>query len=53
MKRYEGVLAGLEAELGWIRDTYANLHRHPELSLEEHRTLEVVAERNSPHLGTR
>ncbi|MET3721858.1 MULTISPECIES: amidohydrolase [unclassified Arthrobacter] len=39
------VLAGLEAELGWIRDTYTDLHRHPELSLEEHRTSELVAEK--------
>ncbi|MEW1821157.1 amidohydrolase [Arthrobacter sp. NPDC080031] len=42
MSGYEAVLAGLEAELGWIRDTYIDLHRHPELSLEEHGTSKLV-----------
>ncbi|MDR6413326.1 hypothetical protein [Pseudarthrobacter sulfonivorans] len=37
------VLAGLQAELGWIRDAYMELHRHPELSFEEHRTAQLVA----------
>jgi hippurate hydrolase len=39
------VLAGLEAELPWVRDVYKDLHRHPELSLEEHRTSQLVAEK--------
>jgi len=39
------VLAGLEAELGWVRDTYRDLHRHPELSLEEHRTARLVEDK--------
>lgn len=38
------VLAGLKAELGWVRDTYIELHRHPELSLEEHKTSQLVAD---------
>ncbi|QHK20118.1 amidohydrolase [Pseudarthrobacter psychrotolerans] len=45
MSGYSTVLAGLEAELGWVRDTYTDLHRHPELSLEEHRTSQLVAEK--------
>ncbi|SDT52080.1 hippurate hydrolase [Pseudarthrobacter equi] len=39
------VLAGLEAELGWVRDTYRDLHRQPELSLEEHRTARLVEDK--------
>lgn len=42
MSGCEAVLAGLEGELAWIRDTYMDLHRHPELSLEEHGTSRVV-----------
>jgi hippurate hydrolase len=42
MNDSETVLAGLEAELGWIQDTYIDLHRNPELSLEEHRTSKLV-----------
>ncbi|MGO4585605.1 amidohydrolase [Arthrobacter sp. 2RAF6] len=42
MSGCEAVLASLGAELGWIRDTYIDLHRHPELSLEEHRTSTLV-----------
>lgn len=42
MSGSEAVLAGLEAELGWIRDTYIDLHRHPELSLEEQETSKLV-----------
>jgi hippurate hydrolase len=38
-------LAGIEAELGWVRDTYKNLHRHPELSMEEHQTAKLVTDR--------
>ncbi|MDQ0029399.1 amidohydrolase [Arthrobacter bambusae] len=42
MSGCEAVLASLEAELGWIGDTYIDLHRHPELSLEEQRTSKLV-----------
>ena len=45
MSNAEKVLAGLEAELGWIRDSYRDLHRHPELSLEEHRTARLVEDK--------
>lgn len=43
MSSHHTVLAGLEAELPWVRDVYKDLHRHPELSLEEHRTSQLVA----------
>lgn len=42
MSSLSTVLAGLDSELGRIRDTYSDLHRHPELSLEERRTSKVV-----------
>ncbi len=45
MNSGQTILAGLGTELGWIRDTYRDLHRHPELSLEEHRTSQLVAEK--------
>jgi amidohydrolase len=45
MNSHPTVLAGLDAELPWIRDVYKDLHRHPELSLEEHRTSQLVAEK--------
>jgi len=45
MSGYDTVLAGLDSELGWVRDTYTELHRHPELSLEEHKTSQLVAEK--------
>lgn len=45
MSSSDTVLATLDAELGWIRETYTELHRHPELSLEEHATAEVVEAR--------
>ncbi|QOD02617.1 amidohydrolase [Pseudarthrobacter sp. BIM B-2242] len=45
MSSHHTVLAGLEAELPWVRDVYQDLHRHPELSLEEHRTSQLVAEK--------
>ncbi|MFY9634973.1 MAG: amidohydrolase, partial [Cellulosimicrobium cellulans] len=45
MSSHHTVLAGLEAELPWVRDVYQDLHRHPELSLEEHRTAQLVAEK--------
>lgn len=45
MGNVQEVLAGLDGELGWIRDTYQDLHRNPELSLEEHRTARLTEER--------
>ncbi|MCB5292036.1 amidohydrolase [Arthrobacter sp. SO3] len=42
MSSSDTVLAALDSELGWIRETYTDLHRHPELSLEEHRTSKTV-----------
>lgn len=45
MSGSDTVLAGLDSELGWLRDTYTQLHRHPELSLEEHRTSKLVEEK--------
>jgi hippurate hydrolase len=45
MSSSDTVLAGLDSELGWIRETYTELHRHPELSLEEHRTSQTVEDK--------
>jgi amidohydrolase len=42
------VLAGLDATRTWQERFYRNLHRHPELSHQEHDTAAVVADR----LGT-
>jgi amidohydrolase len=39
------VLAGLDGIRGWQEDFYRNLHQHPELSHQEHRTAARVAER--------
>lgn len=45
MDSSDTVLAGLDSELGWVRETYTELHRHPELSLEEHQTSNRVQEK--------
>lgn len=45
MNNSETVLAGLDTELAWLRETYTQLHRHPELSLEEHETSKIVEEK--------
>ena len=45
MNSSETVLAPLDSELGWLRETYMQLHRHPELSLEEHETSKTVEEK--------
>jgi amidohydrolase len=45
MSGSDTVLAGLDSELGWLRETYTRLHRHPELSLEEHETSKLVEEK--------
>ncbi len=39
------VLAGLADVRGWQEDFYRDLHSHPELSHQEHRTAAAVAER--------
>ena len=38
------VLSQLESELEWLRRLYMELHRNPELSLEEHATSKIVQE---------
>lgn len=45
MSSHPTVLAGLEAELPWVRNLYKDLHRNPELSLKETRTAQLVAEK--------
>ena len=44
----EQVLAGL-SDLGWQEEVYRDLHAHPELPHEEHRTAGVVVERLRVH----
>ncbi|SLM89133.1 amidohydrolase [Brevibacterium yomogidense] len=39
------VLAGIGQELDWQQELYEDLHRHPELGLEEHRTAGIVEDR--------
>src|SRR5919107_1787949 len=39
------VLAGLESVRGWQEELYRNLHAHPELPHQEHRTAVTVAAR--------
>ena len=39
------VLAGLGAVRGWVEELYRDVHAHPELPHQEHRTAEVVAAR--------
>ncbi|BBX07121.1 amidohydrolase [Mycolicibacterium aichiense] len=39
------ILAGLPAVRQWQEDFYRDLHRHPELSHQEHRTAGLVAEK--------
>src|SRR5689334_13837634 len=48
-KRTTHLLAGLEDRLQALGELYRDLHRHPELSMQEHRTASIVAEhlRNS------
>ena len=46
------VLGSLDQELAWQRDLYKDLHRNPELSLEEHRR-QIGSRRGSPASGTR
>ncbi|WP_227983123.1 amidohydrolase [Nocardia spumae] len=43
--RNDEVLAGLAGIRGWQEEFYRDLHRHPELSHQEHRTAGLIAER--------
>ncbi len=43
--RGAAVLAGLVGIRGWKEDLYRDLHQHPELSRQEHRTAGIVAHR--------
>jgi metal-dependent amidase/aminoacylase/carboxypeptidase family protein len=43
--RVSTVLAGLDGVRGWQEELYRDLHRHPELSHQERRTAQGVAER--------
>lgn len=45
MNPSQHVLSGLDSELAELRDLYRDLHRHPELSLEEHATSKMVEEK--------
>jgi len=42
MSAVDAVLSDLEADLSWERALYEDLHRHPELSLNENRTAGIV-----------
>jgi amidohydrolase len=41
----ESVLAGLVSVRAWQEELYRDVHQHPELSHQEHRTAELVADR--------
>jgi hippurate hydrolase len=43
--RLAAILDRLPQIRGWQEDLYRDLHRHPELSTQEHRTAAIVAER--------
>lgn len=45
MNSDSAVLAGLAGVRSWQEDLYRNLHQHPELSHQEHRTAAAVAQR--------
>jgi amidohydrolase len=42
MAALDDVLGSLEQELDWQRELYQELHRNPELSMEEHRTADRI-----------
>ena len=44
VQRTTGLLAGLEDRLPPWGEIYRDLHRHPELSMQEHRTAGIVAQ---------
>lgn len=41
----DALLTDLDALIPWHQDLYEDLHRHPELSFQEHRTADLVAAR--------
>lgn len=41
----DAVLSGLDSEMSRVTESYMDFHRHPELSLAEHRTADVIAAR--------
>jgi hippurate hydrolase len=43
--RIAAVLAGVSGVRGWQEELYRDLHQHPELSHQEHRTAGIVAKR--------
>ncbi|MUL49725.1 amidohydrolase [Mycobacterium sp. CBMA293] len=45
MSRVADVLAGLPGVRGWQEDLYRDLHEHPELSNQEHRTAKLVSDK--------
>ncbi|MGA7205061.1 MAG: amidohydrolase [Specibacter sp.] len=45
MSDVKKVLATLDAELAWQRELYKDFHRHPELSLQEFATAQVVEQK--------
>ncbi|WP_285032773.1 amidohydrolase [Mycolicibacterium sp. lyk4-40-TYG-92] len=45
MSRATDVLAGLPEVRGWQEDLYRDLHEHPELSHQEHRTAKLVSDK--------
>ena len=45
MSATSSVLSGLESVRAWQEDVYRDLHQHPELSHQEHRTAGIVADR--------
>ncbi|OZB79130.1 MAG: amidohydrolase, partial [Microbacterium sp. 14-71-5] len=47
MAAVDEVLVGLEDQLGGLRELYRDLHRHPELSMLEHRTAQLLEQRLS------
>jgi metal-dependent amidase/aminoacylase/carboxypeptidase family protein len=44
VQRATDLLAGLEDRLPAMGELYRDLHRHPELSMQEHRTASIVAQ---------
>ncbi|AMM21540.1 amidohydrolase [Frondihabitans sp. PAMC 28766] len=45
MSAIENLLSGVDDTRAWQEDLYRDLHSHPELSHQEHRTSEKIAER--------
>lgn len=43
--RHDSVLDGLDAITGELEDLYRDIHQHPELSMQEHRTAATAAQR--------